>query len=92
MSKYETPKRFTAINDVTGALIKSKATLTTEYANGWDAVWGKKEVAPEISDNVQLYLSLSSNLFERLTTQAEDDKITLNTFITNAIVHYLAGS
>lgn len=44
MSNYETPKRFTAINDVTGKLIVSKSSTDTAYANGWDAIWGKKEV------------------------------------------------
>lgn len=40
--KFEYPKKLTATNDVTGALIKSKGTNQEEYNNGWDAIWGKK--------------------------------------------------
>ena len=33
---YEAPKRFTAVNDVTGALIKSKSDNQDAYSTGYD--------------------------------------------------------
>lgn len=35
-SDFEAPKRYTAINDVTGALIISKADAQDAYAHGYD--------------------------------------------------------
>lgn len=47
------PKKLTATNDVTGALIKSKGDNRDVYASGWDAIWGKKQKevldAPDIN-------------------------------------------
>ena len=41
MSKHE---RFTtAVNDSTGDLIKTKASGQDKYAQGWEAIFGKKE-------------------------------------------------
>lgn len=39
---YEAPKKYTAINDITGALIKSKGTNQEAYASGWDVIFNKK--------------------------------------------------
>ena len=36
-----TPKRFTATNDVTGALIKTKADNQDAFAEGWERIFGK---------------------------------------------------
>ena len=55
---WETPKRFTATNDSTGALIKSRPDNQDSYASGWDLIWGKKdkiesaeqEVAQEVTE------------------------------------------
>lgn len=33
---YEAPKRFTAVNDITGALIKSKSDNQDAYSKGYD--------------------------------------------------------
>lgn len=38
-----TPKRFTATNDVTGALIKSKCDNHEVYALNWEVIFGKKQ-------------------------------------------------
>lgn len=35
-------KRYTAVNEVTGALIKSKPP-TEAYEEGWDRIFGKKK-------------------------------------------------
>lgn len=47
-----TPKRFTATNDVTGALIKTKADNQDAFAEGWERIFGKKK-KEEISDEQQ---------------------------------------
>lgn len=39
----DTPKRFTATNDVTGALIKTKADNQDAFAEGWERIFGKKK-------------------------------------------------
>lgn len=39
---YEAPKRYTATNDVTGDLIKSKSGNQEAYSDGWDRIFGKK--------------------------------------------------
>lgn len=47
---YETPTRFTARNDVTGALIKSRAATEEEqsaYAAGWDRIFSNKNKQEE---------------------------------------------
>ena len=38
-----TPKRFTATNDVSGALIKTKADDQDAFAEGWERIFGKKK-------------------------------------------------
>lgn len=38
-----TPKRFTATNEVTGALIKSKCDNHEVYALNWEVIFGKKQ-------------------------------------------------
>lgn len=48
----DTPKRFTATNDVTGALIKTKADNQDVYAEGWERIFGKKK-KEETSDEQQ---------------------------------------
>lgn len=40
----EYPKRLTAINPVTGTLIKSRGDNQETYSAGWDAIWGKKTI------------------------------------------------
>lgn len=47
-----TPKRFTATNDVTGALIKSKADNQDTFAEGWERIFGNKK-KEETSDEQQ---------------------------------------
>lgn len=39
----DTPKRFTATNDVTGALIKTKADNQDAFAEGWERIFGNKK-------------------------------------------------
>lgn len=41
---HEAPKKYTAINDITGNLIKSRGTNQDKYSAGWEAVFGKKLV------------------------------------------------
>ena len=48
----DTPKRFTATNDVTGALIKSRPDNQDVYAEGWERIFGKKK-KEETSDEQQ---------------------------------------
>lgn len=52
----EYPKRMTAINETTGALIKSKTDNQEGYAKGWDLIFGvKKEFEYEIDDGILKY-------------------------------------
>ena len=45
---YEAPKRFTATNDVTGALIKSKSDNQDAYSKGYDLLKsGSSKEQPE---------------------------------------------
>ena len=48
----DTPKRFTATNDVTGALIKTKADNQDAFAEGWERIFGNKK-KEETSDEQQ---------------------------------------
>jgi hypothetical protein len=41
LNKFEYPKHFTATNDITGALIKTRTDGQSNYASGWDLLWGK---------------------------------------------------
>lgn len=50
MSGFEAPKRYTATNDITGALIKSKADNQEAYASGWDRIFGKKNSEQEVTN------------------------------------------
>lgn len=46
LESYETPKRFTSVNESTGQLMKTKAGTKEEqsnYARGWDLVFNKQE-------------------------------------------------
>lgn len=44
----DTPKRFTATNDVTGALIKTKADNQDAFAEGWERIFGKKKKEEDV--------------------------------------------
>jgi len=44
---YEAPTRYTATNDVTGDLIKSKSGNQEAYSDGWDRIFGKKNKLEE---------------------------------------------
>ena len=48
----DTPKRFTATNDVTGALIKTNADNQDAFAEGWERIFGNKK-KEETSDEQQ---------------------------------------
>lgn len=48
----DTPKRFTATNEVTGALIKTKADNQDAFAEGWERIFGNKK-KEETSDEQQ---------------------------------------
>ena len=48
----DTPKRFTAVNESTGALIKTKADNQDAFAEGWERIFGKKK-KEETSDEQQ---------------------------------------
>lgn len=50
-SEFEYPKRLTAINPITGALIKSRGTNQDVYADGWDRIFGN---APIEHDDTQI--------------------------------------
>lgn len=74
-----TPKRFTATNDVTGALIKSRADGQNAYADGWSRIFGNKEQEKVeiITFPIALYLSDAdlteiSNMFGVVTFTPED--------------------
>lgn len=57
--EYEAPKRFTAVNDVTGALIKSKSDNQGAYSTGYDILKsgnGSKE-QPETKFPVTIRIS-----------------------------------
>lgn len=44
MSNFEEPKRYTAINNTTGDLIKSRTDAQDKYAAGWDLIFNAKRV------------------------------------------------
>ena len=39
----KTPKRFTAVNESTGALIKSRPDNQEAFAEGWERIFGNKK-------------------------------------------------
>ena len=50
----KTPKRFTAVNESTGALIKSRPDNQDVFAEGWERIFGnkkKEESVDERSEN-----------------------------------------
>ena len=44
----DTPKRFTAVNESTGALIKSRPDNQDVYAEGWERIFGKKQKEEDV--------------------------------------------
>ena len=43
----KTPKRFTAVNESTGALIKSRPDNQEAFAEGWERIFGNKKKEEE---------------------------------------------
>jgi len=43
----KTPKRFTAVNESTGALIKSRPDNQDVFAEGWERIFGNKKKEEE---------------------------------------------
>jgi hypothetical protein len=48
--EYETPKTFTARNDVTGAAIQTRGTNQGKYAEGWDLIFNKPKLSETATD------------------------------------------
>ena len=44
----KTPKRFTAVNESTGALIKSRPDNQEAFAEGWERIFGKKQKEEDV--------------------------------------------
>lgn len=74
-STVEYPKRLTAINDCTGALIKSRGTNQEEFASGWDAIWGKKEPVEDKSniEKAEAYLQSTHEEFKKMLQDSSID-------------------
>lgn len=43
-----TPKRFTAVNESTGALIKSRPDNQEAFAEGWERIFGNKKKEEDV--------------------------------------------
>ena len=44
----KTPKRFTAVNESTGALIKSRPDNQEAFAEGWERIFGNKKKEEDV--------------------------------------------
>lgn len=46
----KTPKRFTAVNESTGALIKSRPDNQEAFAEGWERIFGNKKKEENVDE------------------------------------------
>lgn len=81
---YEAPKRFTATNDITGALIKSKSDNQDAYSNGYDLLKsGASKEQPETKFPVTI--KLSKNCINEVTYLASIEDMSMELFIEKLV-------
>ena len=74
-TNLEYPKRLTATNAVTGALIKSRGTNQDVYADGWDRIFGKKDDKVWLECSCGKYEIVSISAYENGDTGWYSDDI-----------------
>jgi hypothetical protein len=93
MNNNTTPKRFTAINDVTGALIKSGSDNQDAYSKNWEAIWGKKTLddkkavqdEPDTPTMMTFPVALMEDLYKDLEKYAHKHALPINTVVSESI-------
>ena len=82
-----TPKRFTATNDVTGALIKSRADGQDAYADGWSRIFGNKE--QEKVEIITFPIALKECNYNKLDNYIRSNGYSLNKVVEEAIISFI---
>lgn len=78
---YEAPKRFTAVNDVTGALIKSKSDNQGAYSTGYDILKSGNVSKDQPETKFPITIQLTKSDFNEVKYLAEQEDISVEKFI-----------
>lgn len=78
---YEAPKRFTAVNDVTGALIKSKSDNQGAYSTGYDILKSGNISKEQPETKFPITIQLTKSDFNEVKYLAEQEDISVEKFI-----------
>jgi len=79
---YEAPKRFTATNDVTGALIKSKTDNHEAYANGYEIL---KNGVAQVNNYPETKFPIRGRVSKKVLADLEHYVIDNNTTIEDVV-------
>ena len=79
--EYEAPKRFTAVNDVTGALIKSKSDNQDAYSTGYDILKSGNVSKEQPETKFPITIQLTKSDFNAVKYLAEQEDISVEKFI-----------
>ena len=79
--EYEAPKRFTAVNDVTGALIKSKSDNQGAYSTGYDILKSGNVSKEQPETKFPITIQLTKSDFNEVKYLAEQEDISVEKFI-----------
>ena len=82
-----TPKRFTAINDVTGSLIKSKSDNQDNYAKNWEVIFGNKK--KELEEIITFPVGIKECNYNKLDNFIRSNGYNMNQVIEDAIVEFI---
>ena len=89
--EYEAPKRFTAVNDVTGALIKSKSDNQGAYSTGYDILKSGNVSKEQPETKFPITIRISKDNLDVLERLAQNVAMPLEDYIELIINSHLCS-
>ena len=87
--EYEAPKRFTAVNDVTGALIKSKSDNQDAYSTGYDILKSGNVSKEQPETKFPVLTKIRKNELDLLKRLADKAMMPIESYIEQIIETHL---